>query len=221
MRASPLAPLPLVVVLTALLAGCAAGDSDGALSQATFGAGCAAGGACVGGLDAPLAVGSRLPLRVDLQIPGTATPPLELRSAADDVFSVEDNVATAHAAGVAALLLHGPEDLVLDFLHLWVAVPEGLGLTRRSEEGAVLGTLTPQVALYPGDELLVSVEAVAGGQDLLGEFPVSVTGGGDTVAVVGAGVSRWFRIRALAPGQATLVAEALGHRTEVQVEVLP
>jgi hypothetical protein len=213
-------PVPLSLVLLLAVA-CAADSGEGALSQASFGAGCAGGGACVGNLDAPLAVGSRLPLRVDLQIPGTATPPLGLVSAAPDVFSVADNVAEAHAAGVGALLLFGPEELVLDFIHLWVAVPEDLGLTRRSEDGDALGSLTPQLALYPGDEVLFSVEAVAGGQDLLGEFPVSVTGGGSTVSVVGAGVSRWFRIRALAPGQATLAIEALGLGTEVQVEVLP
>ncbi len=208
-----------LVALLGSLAGC--GAESGALSQATFGAGCAAGGACVGGLDAPLAVGGRLPLRVDLQIPGTTTPPMELRSAAPDLFSIEENVALGLAPGVGALLLHGPEDLVLDFLHLWVAEAEGLSLTRRSADGAVLGSLTPNLTLFAGDELLFSVEAWAGGQELLGEFPVAVSGGTGTVAVVGAGVSRFFRLRALAPGQATLAVTGLDHQATLQVEVLP
>lgn len=209
-----------VLALASSLAACS-GESAGALSQATFGAGCAAGGACVGGLDAPLATGARLPLRVDLQIPGTATPPLVLRSVSPEVFSVEENVAVGVGPGVAALLLEGPGELVLDFVHLWVATPEGLVLTRRSDEGGALGELSPEVTLVPGDELLVSVEAVAGGQELLGDFAAVVTGGGGPVDVLPAGVARWFRLRARAPGEATLRFDALGHRAEVQVEVLP
>ena len=202
------------------LAACG-GDSAGALSQATFGAGCAAGGACVGGLDAPLAAGARLPLVVDLQIPGTATPPMTLRSVSPEVFSIEGTVAAAHAPGVAALLLVGPDGLVLDFLHLWVADAEGLALNRRSAEGNVLGALSPELPLFPGDEVLFSVEAVAGGQELLGGFDVAVTGAGPAVSVVHAGGARWFRIRALSPGEATLAVDGLGHRATVHVEVLP
>jgi hypothetical protein len=111
--------------------------------------------------------------------------------------------------------------VVLDFLHLWVAEPEGLVLSRRSAEGTALGPLSPDVPLVPGDELVFSVEAVAGGQDLLGDFTASVTGGGGTVQVIGAGVPRWFRVRALAPGEATLAVDGLGHRATVHVEVLP
>jgi hypothetical protein len=207
-----------LTVVAALLAAC--GPNSGGFSQARFGTGCQEGSTCVSGIHAPLAVGGVLPLVVQLDLPGSTAPPLRLEAVTEDVFRVEEFSLVGLKPGLAALLVIGPEETVIDFIHLWVEQPDRLDLARRNGDGVVIGKLGQRLTLLVGDEILFSVQPISGSQHLVGEFAVEWEGGADVVRVLPAGIDGWQRLVARAPGTVSLVGSTLGLTRSLEVEVL-
>src|SRR5688572_22736773 len=128
----------LCLLLLALL-GCA---TDGGLGQANVSTECSPTDfACVTrGLDGPVAVGGVVPLSLDLDIAGTATPTVTLFSGDSAVLKAAGTEVAGLAPGVAALVLLDNEGRAVDFIHVSVAAPKRIGLHRRNA-GLDLGEL--------------------------------------------------------------------------------
>ncbi|MEL6181215.1 MAG: hypothetical protein AAFS10_19820 [Myxococcota bacterium] len=198
-------------------------STEGALEQATFAPECGSlNQACLQfGLDAPIATGASVPMSINFQILGSSGPPIRLETVMPGVLEVNGSTVLANQEGSTAMLVFGPDNVILDFIHLWVADPDQLQLIRRGDEGQVVGTLQTEVQMLPGDELRVSVEPYGGAQPLLGLFEADWTIEGGAVMVVRDGIAGWYRIVAREAGTATLNASALGLEVPLTVEVLP
>ena len=214
--------LPLMMVVAACGDG-GAPPVDGAMEQATFAPECGSfNQACLrAGLDAPIATGAQVPIHINFQIQGSSGPPISLATVRPDVLDVDAATVFANQEGSTSLLVFGPDDTVLDFIHVWVSDPDELRLVRRGDEGQVLGDLTQATQRLPGDELRVSVEPYRASQPLLGLFEPTWTVTGDAVSIVRDGVAGWYRVVARQPGDATLKADAHGLSLTLSVEVLP
>jgi hypothetical protein len=174
----------------------------------------------VSGFDAPLAEGATVPVDVRLDLQGSAAPELELVSGNPEVFNIEGQRLRGARAGVGALLAMAPGELVVDFLHVWVAQPSALLLHRRTEDGAEIGPLPGKVQLLVGDELTVSVEAYAKSQRLMGELESTWEAEETVVEVLEDGAFNQRRLVARAPGATTLQVSALTLGTALELEVL-
>jgi len=206
-------------ILWFLWSGCA---SDGALGQAKLTPDCAADDlVCVfAGVDDPLAAGSTLDLNLDLEVLGSAASSIELRAVDPTVLEVEGRSVTAMAEGVSAVLIRS-DDTVLDFVHLWVADADRLGLRQIGAAQAEGGELGSRFQLLVGDELFVAVEAYAGAQRLLGSAETTWVTDTPFVTLLDEGRPSYRRIVARAPGNATLSVSAMGFERTLTVEVLP
>lgn len=232
-RCSPVAGMLVTAVATLVaLAGC--GDSaesglggrpsSGALGQVSVAPECGAlnQGCLVQGLNAPLALGSRTELVIEYQIAGSSGPPTTLETADATVLATASATAVdAVGTGASAVLFVGPDETVLDFIHLWVAQPEELRILRYSPAGDLLGQVQDEISLLVGDEILVSVEPYAAAQPLLGNFELERTIDGESVSLVPDSVGGWYRVVARAPGDSTVTFSALGIEKTWQIEVLP
>ncbi len=178
---------------------------------------------CLGqSLNAPIALGSTLEVILDYQIGGSSGPPTELASADPSVLKSEGKGRiTAVGPGMSALMFLGPDESVVDFLHVWVAPADELRVIKYAENGALLGRVSNDVKLLVGDELLVSVETFGKGQALLGNFLLDYEVTGSDVSVVPDPVGGWYRIVARKAGASTLTFKALGLTESLSIEVLP
>lgn len=230
----------LVFVVLAVFGGATAiacgGGSVGPPSPGNFGTAelspeCGAlARACLSrGLDSPIAVGSQLGVGVTFDINGTSGVPASLQTSDPAVLTTAEGVVSAETPGVAVLLIRGPDQRVLDFIHLWTAAAEELRLVRYTDDAEPFGVLGAGGALLAGDELLVNTEAFAGNQPLIGLFPTEWTveelvpsaTGEPVVAVIDDLVFGLSRVVARTPGRARLTASALGLETAIELEVLP
>jgi hypothetical protein len=173
------------------------------------------------GLDAPLALGARYDVAIASQIAGSSGPPVTLAVADPSVLTVTDSAIEAVGAGASAVLFIGPDDAVLDFLHVWVEAPDELRIIRYAQTGAVLGQVQDSVELLTGDEILVAVEPYAKAQPLMGTFEMVHSVDAAAVAIVPDPVAAWYRIVARAAGSATVVFSGLGVEKRWAIEVLP
>ncbi len=178
---------------------------------------------CMGqGLDAPIALGGTLEIQIDYQLAGSSGPPTKLVSATPGILQSEgDGRVTAVGEGMSALLFVGPDEAVIDFLHVWVAKADDLRILRYASNGALLGRVSDDVKLLVGDELLVSVETFGKGQALLGNYVLDYQITGSNVAIVPDPVGGWYRIVARTAGAATVTFDALGLKKVWTLEVLP
>lgn len=182
----------------------------------------ALGVACVGQkLDAPIALGGSLELDVRYQIAGTSGPPTVLAAADPAVLRVDGAKVTGISAGASAVMFLGPDSRALDFLHLWVQPATELRIIRYHQGGTPLGRVQGKVHLLVRDELLVSVEPFANGQPLAGNFELTRTLQGTSVAILPDAVSGWWRVVARAPGVTQVRFGALGLVQDWTVEVEP
>jgi hypothetical protein len=176
-------------------------------------------------MDAPLAVGAAMGLGIDYELGGSAGPTMTLAPANTTVLSVDDAVITGEAVGASALLIVGPDEEVIDFIHVWVAEATELRLVRHNDQGAPLGAVAKEGTLLNGDEVLISVEAFSSTQALLGlfetTFEIEVVDGDDPVTIVEDIVFGWYRLVARAPGRVRVIATALGQTRDLDLEVMP
>ena len=94
-------------------------------------------------------------------------------------------------------------------------------MIRYTPSGTPLGRVQSSIKLLVRDELLVSVEPFAAGQPLLGNFELTRTLQGASVAIVPDSVSGWYRVVARAPGTTQLRLGALGLSVDWTIEVEP
>ena len=212
-------PLSLVLGLGAL-AGC---SESGALGQSSVNQACASSDAQCGlkGLDAPLAVGASQPLDINVEIQGSSAPPITLLSANDEVFTVEGQMVNGKGPGVATLLVTSEKSVVLDFVHLWVQIATDLALSRRADDGAVIGDMPGNLQLLVGDEVRVSVSALSTTQPLVGAPPATWSADAAVVSLLDEGIPGRVRVVAHGPGKTTVTCSALNLTASFDVEVLP
>lgn len=222
---------PFTCFVLATLAACANdGGTAGALAQTSARADCAPGDtACqIDGLDAPLAVGARVPVDVRVTARGVAAPKLVHQSARSDVLLTEGNELVGASPGWSSVLFVTDDGIVLDFITLRVANPERLELYRLDTNGSVEPTPLPgRIQLAPGDDLELSVKAFAGATRLIGDLAVqwSIEGAtpeGRPVAVMlDAGRRASRRIRVKEPGSSIVHVVAGTFDKVISLEVLP
>ncbi len=166
---------------------------------------------------APLAVGTRFHPDVATELAGTSTPNLRLESVEPAILAVEDGALVARRAGATAVLITADDGSVVDFVHVWVAPVTRLTLARR--DGDRIGGA---IGLAVGEDLTLVPTLWNGAQRLAGDSEATWTVTSDaTISVLRDGSTDRRRLRARAPGKAT-VTVALGevHAT-VDVEVVP
>lgn len=173
------------------------------------------------GLDAPLAAGSYVELRLAFEQAGSSGPPTTLDSADPLVITIDEMTLTAEGPGASAVLFLGPDESVLDFIHVWVTEADELRIIRYSPAGEIMGRVHASGSLLQGDEVLVAVEPYANSQPLIGNFDLEWTVDGTAIAVVPDIVSGWYRTVAREVGDATVVFHGLGLQTTWQLEVMP
>jgi hypothetical protein len=205
-----------LVTTLALLGGCAMG---GAMHQATLVGQCAENDAACSRRHplAPLAIGAHFHPEVSTEIAGTSTPNLRLESAEPAILAVEGGDLVAKQPGASAVLISTDDGSVVDFVHVWVAPITQITLARRDGE-----RLAGTVGLAVGEDLTLQPALWNGAQKLAGEAELTWTVTDDkTVTVLADGSADRRRIRARAPGKATVTASLGGATTSINVEVVP
>lgn len=176
-------------------------------------------------MDAPLAVGAAMGLGIDYNIAGNSGPSMTLLPANTAVLGAEGAVIFGEAAGSSALMILGPDEEVIDFIHVWVATASELRLVRHNDDGAAIGTVANEGTLLVGDEILLSVESFSSTQALMGlfetTFEIDVVEGDAPIAIVEDIVFGWYRLVARGEGRARIRASALDQTRELELEVLP
>jgi hypothetical protein len=213
---SSLALLPVLAVPAAALPGCALG---GALHQATLTGQCAADDAACSRRhpQAPIAIGTRFYPEVATDLAGTTTPNLHLDSAMPDVIAVDGGALVARRPGTSAVLIFTDDGAVVDFVQVWAAPATQITLARRDGD-----RIAGPIALAVGEDVTLVPALWNGAQRLAGDGGVTWTEDAPgTVAVLRDGSADRRRLRARAPGQATVTA-ALGEvKATLDVEVVP
>jgi hypothetical protein len=205
------------LVLLVLAAGC---GGDTALGQAVVQPDCdPSDAACLAaGFGAPLALGGRQKLVLDLDAAG-ASAPLGLRSADPDVVAVDGEDVIGTGEGVAALLITADKSTIVDFVHASVVEPTRLGLHR--EDDGLGDELTSPVELLPGDELVISAHAYRGSERLLGQAATEFSVDSAAVSLLRDGADDRRRLVARAPGSATVKVTSFGFEATLSIGVLP
>ncbi len=172
------------------------------------------------GLNSPIAVGSRLPLNIDLRFAGSSAPAFSLRSANPDLFNVVDGAVEAEGDGVAALLVNTEDGKsVLDFIHLFLKTPNALHLER--VDSAQRSSFSDVVELFVGDSITLVAVLANGAQPLLGDIETEWQVDGDALAVLRTGILTQRELRARNPGETTLTVSAAGLTSTLTIRVLP
>jgi len=209
--------------LLALATGCAQGGSTGALGQTETTASCPSSDfvCALSGIDAPIAKGATLPIEVSVTSEGSATPPLSFVTANPSVFRIDDGRIHAIAPGLASMLVTTEGDLVVDFLHIWVAEADALRLHRLTRGGLQTSPLPASMQVLVGDELTLVAAPHRGAQRLLGELDATFDADPAVVTLLDEGVPGSRRVVASAAGKTTVSVSALGIQAAVDLEVLP
>jgi hypothetical protein len=208
--------LPFAVCLP--LAACA---SQGALRQVSLVGQCAADDQACSRRHpvAPIAIGARFHPEVSSDAAGSTTPNLVLDSAAPDIIEVDDGALVAKRAGTSAVLITTDDGSVVDFVHVWAAPVTKITLGRR--DGDRIGG---SIGLAVGEDVTLQPALWNGAQRLSGEGQVvweATEGDEGAVSILRDGSTDRRRLRARAPGKATITV-ALGEaKTTVEIEVVP
>lgn len=208
------------------VAGCATDSSgtDGALSQTATRPDCAPNDtACqIDGLNAPLALGARLPLDINVTARGVASPLLTLEPARADILAVESGHLIGKSEGWSSVMMMSEDGLVMDFITLNVKNPDRVELYRLSDDGGTEASPLPdKIQLAPGDDFELSVKAFFKDTRLLGELDSEWTIEGSGVTILDAGRPASRRLRIKDPGTVKLKVKATSFEKELTLEVLP
>lgn len=206
----------LVPLLALLAAGC---GTAGAMRQLSITGQCAAGDeACSRRRPiAPLAVGTRFYPDVSTELSGTTTPNLILESAVPAVVAVEDGALVARSPGASAVLISTDDGSVVDFVHVWVAPVTQVTLARRDGD-----RLAGAIGLAVGEDVTIQPTLWNGAQRLAGDGDATWTVSNDAaVTVLRDGSSDRRRLRARAPGKATITVAHGDATATLDLEVVP
>jgi len=198
------------------LTGCAAG---GAMHQATLVGQCAKDDAACSRKAplAPLAIGAHFYPEVSSEIPGSSTPNLRLESVEPDVLAVQNGALVAKSAGTAAVLISTDDGSVVDFVHVWVAPVTQITLARRDGE-----RIAGSIGLAVGEDVTLVPSLFNGAQKLTGDSDATWTVSDEgPLTVLRDGSSDRRRLRARAPGKATITVALGDAKTSIDVEVVP
>jgi hypothetical protein len=208
----------------ALLAACgqAGSGTTGAMGQSSTTPECAPNDtSCQSdGLDAPIAVGARVPLDVNVTSRGVATPALKLEPARGDILDVDGIRLVGKAEGASSVLITTNEGLVLDFFTITVAKPERLELYRLTKDGAPDALPLPdKIQLTSNDEIEITVKPFAQSTRLLGELDASWSLEGNIGIVLDAGRSgsRRFVVKNAGTGTLKVGAGPLSKALTIEV----
>lgn len=205
---------PLLFLL--LPAACAMG---GALRQARIVGQCAEGDVACSRRhpQAPIAVGTRFYPEVSASIDGSSTPNLVLESAAPEILAVEGGALVGKRPGTSAVLITTDDASVVDFVHVWVAPVTQLTLMRRDGD-----RVDGAIGLAVGEDVTITPALWSGAQRLSGAGDVAWTVAPEgAVSVLRDGSPDRRRLRARAPGKATITAALGDTKASVDVEVVP
>jgi hypothetical protein len=217
--------LPAAAVVLAVAA-CSEGSSgtSGAMGQSSTTPDCAPSDSnCLeDGLDAPVAVGARLPVDVRITAKGVSSPKMTLEAARSDVLSVEGGELVGKSPGWSSVLFVNEEGLVMDFLTLNVTPAERVEIYRMTEGGGVEASPLPaKIQLAIGDDFEIALKAFSGATRLLGELDGTWTLDQDLLTLLDTGRPASRRLRAKSAGTAKLTIEAGGFTKTIDLEVLP
>lgn len=166
---------------------------------------------------APIAVGARFYPEVSTDIAGTATPNLRLESATPAIVDVDDGALVARSPGVAPILISTDDGSVVDFIHVWVAPVTHISLTRRDGD-----RVTQSLGLAVSEDITLVPSVFNGAQKLAGAPEAEWTVTGDaTLSILRDGSTDRRRLRARAPGKATVTVALGTATTSIDVEVVP
>jgi hypothetical protein len=196
--------------------GCAGG---GAMRQATIVGQCAADDAACSKKNpqAPIAIGTRFFPDVSTTMDGTTTPNLRLESAIPEILAVEDGALVAKKPGATAVLITTDDGSVVDFMHVWVSPVTKITVARRDGD-----RIAGAIGLAVGEDITLVPTLWFGAQRLSGDGEAEWTiSNGNAITMMRDGSTDRRRLRAKAPGKAT-VTIALGEtKTTVELEVVP
>lgn len=166
---------------------------------------------------APLAIGAHFYPEVSTEVAGTSTPNLRLESAAPDVVDVDGSALVAKKPGTSAVLISTDDGSVVDFVHIWVA-PVSLVTVARRDGERIAGAIN----LTVGEDITLEPALWNGAQRLAGTADVQWTASDAApVAILRDGSPDRRRLKARAPGKATITIALGDTRTSVDVEVVP
>lgn len=208
------------LLLPFLVGGCAMG---GALGQASLVHDCQPGETgCHRSMPAaPLAVGARLRPDVRIDLAGSITPVVALRSSREDVVAIENGALVAKKPGLAAVLIGTSDGTVIDFQHVWVAQPTSIVVERQSPEGPGAEEITAPLEIVAGEQMMLTSSLIAGTQRLAGDGDLDWKVTGDAIDLLHDGVPGRRRLVARHAGKAHIEVAALGVTDEIDVEVVP
>lgn len=166
---------------------------------------------------APIAVGTRFFSEVATELAGTTVPILRLDSASPDVVAVEDGALVAKQPGASAVLISTDDGSVVDFVHVWVAPITKVTLAKRDGE-----RIASAIGLAVGEDVTIVPALWSGAQRLSGDGdPVWSVSTDGTLDILRDGSPDRRRLRARAPGKATLTVAYGAATASVDVEVVP
>lgn len=216
--------LPAALAALALVACGMDSGTSGAMGQSSATPDCAPNDSdCLeDGLDAPVAVGARLPVDVRITAKGVSSPKMTLEAARSDVLSVEGAALVGKSPGWSSVLFVNEDGLVMDFLTLNVTPAERVEIYRLTGSGGVESSPLPsKIQLASGDDFEIAVKAFSGATRLLGELDATWKLDADIVTILDTGRPASRRLRVKTPGATKLTIEAGGFTKTIDLEVLP
>jgi hypothetical protein len=166
---------------------------------------------------APLAIGARFYPEVSTEIAGSSTPNLRLESAESDVVALEGGALVAKQPGASAVLITTDDGSVVDFVHVWVAPVTHITLARRDGD-----RVTGSLGLAVGEDVTLVPGLYNGAQKLAGDPDATWSVDNEAALVVlRDGSTDRRRLRARAPGKATVTVALGDATTSIDVEVVP
>jgi hypothetical protein len=215
--------LPAAAAALALVACASDAGTSGAMGQSSTTPDCAPSDTnCLeDGLDAPVAVGARLPVDVRITAKGVSSPKMTLEAARSDVLSVEGGDLVGKSPGWSSVLFVNEDGLVMDFLTLNVTPAERVEVYRLTEAGGVEASPLPsKIQLAIGDDFEIALKAFSGATRLLGELDATWQLDQDILTILDTGRPASRRLRAKTAGTAKLTIEAGGFTKTIDLEVL-
>jgi hypothetical protein len=178
-------------------------------------------GGLLSSLQAPIAVGGSVRPALRLELHGSTPPSTHYISTRPGIIAVRDGVLEGRAPGMSAVLVANDQNVVLDFIHVWVKAANRLEVHRIDVDGADMGEVSEPVEMIVGESVRFVPKPYAGAELLTGVATSSWTVEPPIATVLREGLPGRCRILARNPGTATMKVSLLGSVASVQVKVMP